>query len=100
MVQGKDPGAKTHWRSGQSTLVAEIEITEQQGRVLKGIFKSSKASEPFAGVIGHDPKTVYFVDTDGYFDGRIVDANTIESVYRHSTPKSSVVSVGVWARTK
>ncbi len=100
MVQGKDPGEKTHWKSGQTTMASEMQITEQQGRIVKGTFRSPKTSEPFVGAIGHDGKTVYFVDTDGYLDARIVDANTIESVYRHSTPKSSVVSVAVWTRKK
>ncbi len=52
------------------------------------------------GAFGHDGKVIYFVDTDGYFDGRIVDADTIEYVCRHSTPKSSVVAVGVFSRRK
>jgi hypothetical protein len=32
--------------------------------------------------------------------GRVVDADTIEFVYRHSTPKGSVVAVTVWKRKK
>jgi hypothetical protein len=100
MVWGKDPGAKTHWKVGQTTLVGEIVITKQEGRVVQGTFKTAKTSEPFVGAFGHDGKTIYFADTDGFFDARIVDADTIEMVYRHATPKSAVVSVGTWTRKK
>jgi hypothetical protein len=100
MVSGKDPGANVHWGKGQATLTGELVITEQQGRVVKGTFTSPKAKEAIVGAIGSDGKTFYLVDTDGYVDARIVDADTIEFVYRHATPRSSVVSVGTWSRKK
>jgi hypothetical protein len=100
MAAGTDVGAVTHWRPGQSSVNGELVITEQRGRVVKGTFRTAKANEPFVGAFGHDGKVIYFVDTDGYFDGRIVDGDTIEYVYRHSTPKNSVVAVGVFSRKK
>jgi len=40
------------------------------------------------------------VDSDGFIDGRILDAETIEVVHRPVTEKDAVVAVGTWKRKK
>jgi hypothetical protein len=98
MAHGKSAGEFTHWTKGQKTLVGEVRITSQEGRVIRGVF-TSKKTEPFVGVIGMDKK-LYLADQDGTLDGRIVNKNTIEIIYRHVSAKDTVVAVGVWTRKK
>ena len=98
MVHGKGTGDFTHWSKGQKSLVGEVRITSQEGRVIRGVFKS-KVEEPFVAVIGLDKK-LYLADQDGMLDGRIVNKNTIEVVYRHVSAKDTVVAAGVWTRKK
>jgi hypothetical protein len=100
VVRGKDPGARLHYPEGSSTLVGEATFTKQSGRLVEGTFKTPKATEPFVGAFGLDGRTIYAVDTDGLFDLRVVDADTLEVVYRHATPTTSVVSVGTWTRKR
>lgn len=96
----KDVGSMTHWKEGQTRLEAELVVSRQEGRIVHGHFKSARATEPFVGAFGHDARIVHFVDSDGYFDVRLVDAETLESLYRHASPGSAVVSVGVCKRKK
>jgi hypothetical protein len=98
--KGNDLGSKTHYKDMFSVLEAEAVITKQQGRVLTGTFKSPTATENFMGVIGTDNKSFHYVDSDGFIDGKIMDKDTIEVVYRHVTPADTVVGIGIWKRTK
>jgi hypothetical protein len=100
VVWGNEPGKGTHHRGPFSTITAEALIAEQQGRVMHGTFKSPRASEKFIAVIGHDNKTFHYADQDGFMDGRIIDKDTIELVYRHVTGADTVVAVAVWTRKK
>ena len=100
LIKGKEPGPKTHHKDAFSTLIAEAVITKQQGRIMHGTFKSAKASENVVAAIGHDNKTLYGSLEQGLFEGKIINNDTIESVYRHVTPTDSVVAVGLWTRKK
>jgi len=100
VVKGADQGPGTHHKGPFSTLAAEAVISEQQGRVVHGTFKSPRASEKFIAVIGHDNKTFHYADQDGFIDGRIIDKDTIEIVYRHVTVNDIVAAVGIWTRKK
>lgn len=100
IAREKDVGAMTHWKEGQTRLEAELVVSRQEGRILHGHFKSTRATEPFVAAFGHDGRTVFFVDSDGHLDARLVDADTLETLYRHSSSKSSVVSIGVCKRKK
>ncbi|MFH0960954.1 MAG: hypothetical protein V1897_19895 [Pseudomonadota bacterium] len=100
IVKGGDPGAKTHYKDKIGSLNAEASIVSQQGRVVRGTFKSPRATEDFVAAIGSDNKTFYYVDEDGFIDGKIINDNTIEVVYRHTTPIDTVLGVGVWTRKK
>jgi len=99
LVRGASPGAATHWTRNQKSLVGEVNVTAQDGRVIHGTFKTTKAAEPFVAVIGAD-KGLYLADTDGFLDGRIINRNTIQVVYRQVTAKDTVVAVGIWTRVK
>jgi hypothetical protein len=93
-------GSKTHHTGEFSTLTAEAVVTKQQGRVFHGIFKSPKATESFIGAIGLDNRSFYYADEDGTMEGRIVNKNKIEVVYRHVTTADTVIGVGTWIRKK
>ncbi|WP_295442513.1 hypothetical protein [uncultured Thiodictyon sp.] len=98
IVRGDQPGKVTHWEEKQTSLIGELTILTQNGRTLSGVFKSPKAEERFIGVIGHDNVSLHFADEDGMFDGKLIDQNTIESVYRHVKATDTVVAVGIWKR--
>ncbi|MGO8881697.1 MAG: hypothetical protein ACLPVO_01925 [Desulfomonilaceae bacterium] len=98
--KGNEPGPKTHHTQPFSSLNAEAVITKQQGRIMHGTFKSHRATENFVGAIGLDNKTLYCSYEQGFLEGKIIDKDTIQIVYRHVTPTDSVVAVGVWTRKK
>ena len=100
IVRGDKTGASTHWENNQTKLRAEAEVLTQDGRTLSGVFKSDKAQERFIGVIGRDNASVYIADEDGTLDGKIIDADTIETVYRHVKATDTVAALGVWRRKK
>ena len=99
MSHGGASGKYTHWSKGQTKLTAVVEVLSQDGRVIRGIFKGPKKNEPFIAVIGYDGN-LYLADEDGGLDGRIVNKNRIEAIYRHVTPQDTVISASVWTRRK
>jgi hypothetical protein len=100
LLKGSAPTQKTHHAGEFSTLNAEMVVTKQQGRVLHGIFKSPKATEKFIAVIGMDNKSLYYADEDGFMDGKILNKDEINVVYRHVSPSDTVVGVGTITRKK
>jgi hypothetical protein len=100
ITKGGASGSKTHHSGEFSTITAEAVVTKQQGRVLHGTFTSSKATESFIAVIGMDNKSFFYSDEDGFLEGRLVNKDKINAVYRHVTPADTVVGVGTWARKK
>jgi hypothetical protein len=100
LIKGDKPDEKSHWVAEQKTLTAEAKITEQNGRVLKGEFTSSKATEKFVAIIGPDNKSVYYADENGILDLKIVNRNTLLGVYRQITAKDVVIALGTWKRKK
>jgi hypothetical protein len=100
LLRGSTSGLKTHHTGEFSTLTAEAVVTKQQGRVFHGTFKSPKASESFIAAIGLDCKSVYYADEDGTMEGKIVNKNKMEVVYRHVTTSDTAIGVGTWIRTK
>jgi len=100
ILKGAVHGAKTHHRGEFSTLKAEWVVTKQQGRVLRGAFKSPRATEKFVAVIAEDNKSLYQADEDGFLEGQIINKDTINIIYRHSTSADTVVAVGTLTRKK
>ena len=94
ILHGQNYSAKSHHTKQFSTLNAEAVIQEQEGRRVIGIFKSPRYTEKFAGIISVDGKTFAYVDEDGSLDGKIINKNLIEVVYRHTNKTESVVSSG------
>ena len=89
---------KAHHVSQFSTMTAEATIQKQEGRRVVGIFKSPRYSEKFAGVISVDGKSFAYVDEDGSMEGKIINNNLIEVVYRHISTTESVVASGTYTR--
>lgn len=89
---------KTHHHGDFSDLNAVAQITRQQGRVFHGLVKSKYATEKFVGTLGHDDASLYMVDEDGFTDGKIINPNLIQVVYRHTSDLDSVVDIGTWTR--
>jgi hypothetical protein len=100
LLRDATAGSKTHHTDEFSTLTAEAVVTKQQGRVLHGTFKSPRATENFIAVIGLDNKSFHFADEDGTLEGKIVDQDRMEIIYRHVTASDTVVGVGTWTRKK
>ena len=100
ITKGGASGAKTHHSGEFSTLSGEAVVTKQQGRVLHGTFTSPKATESFIAVIGMDNKSFFYSDEDGFLEGKIVNKDKINVVYRHVTSADTVVAVGTWTRKK
>ena len=101
LLKGNEQNPKTHQPGVPfSTLTAEAVITKQQGRIMQGTFKSARATEDFVALIGHDNKSLYLADDDGFLEGKIINIDTIEIVYRQVTPADAVVAVGIWTRKK
>ncbi len=89
---------KTHHHGNFSDLNAVAQITRQQGRVFHGLVKSKYATEKFVGTLGYDDASLYMVDEDGFTDGKIINPNLIQVVYRHTSDLDSVVDIGTWTR--
>ncbi len=100
ILKGAAHGSKTHHKGDFSTIKAEAVVTRQQGRVLHGTFKSSRATEKFVAVIAMDNKGFYYADEDGFMEGQFSSKDQINVIYRHSTSTDTVVAVGTWTRKK
>lgn len=100
LIRGDKTAADTHHDSEYSKIDAEAVIEKQQGRVIKGYFKTSKHKEEFVGVIGHDNKTFYLSDTDGFTHGKILGPDKMESFYIHAKPTDSVAAAATWTKKK
>jgi hypothetical protein len=99
-------------------LKVVMKITEQNGAHFKGVRlwehdpkheptfdaggkKTHKAEEPILGIIGFDGKTIYAVEHGdwGVFHWRLVDPDTIESIYVESGPNAAI-GRAIFKRTK
>ena len=98
VLHGENYSTKSHHTNQFTTLTAEAVIHKQEGRRVIGVFKSPRYSEKFAGVISVDGKSFAYVDEDGSLDGKIINNNLIEVVYRHISPTESVVASGTYTR--
>jgi hypothetical protein len=89
---------KTHHHGDFDDLKATVQITRQQGRLVHGVYTSKYASESFVAAIGHDNKSFYLVDEDGFADGRLLDSGRMQVVYRHVSSLDSVIDISTWLR--
>ena len=100
MLNAEKEGKETHWTAGQKTLKGQIDITSQEDRFVTGTYTSARASEKFIAMITPDGKYMYASDTDGFFDCKIANKDTLEIVYRHVKATDSVVAIGLAKRQK
>ena len=97
------PGATaksaSNYRLREETFT--VRIDGQDGKRVWGTFSSpQRATERLIGSLAADGKTVYFVTGEGYIDGVVTDANTMDICYRHVLPGSAVVACNQWVRKK
>lgn len=97
LTSGETLGSKTHWSREFSHVNFEYVVTAQEGRFIRGIMRSPKATEHFRAFISQDNK-ILFADEDGSAEGWILGRNRIYFLYRHITPSETVVAVSVWTR--
>jgi hypothetical protein len=69
-----------------------VVIEGQDGRRFWGTTSSASKTERLIGSLSVDGKSIHMVDDDGFLDGTMVDANTIDVCYRHITANSAVVA--------
>jgi hypothetical protein len=101
LMKGDQVGEYTHHEGKFSTLTANAEITEQEGRVLYCDFSSDKGlNETLIGVIGLDNKTVHFADMDGFAMCEIISEDLMHAIYSHVNDHDSVVASGTWTRVR
>jgi hypothetical protein len=101
MFKSDLPGEWTHHKDRYSNLTAQAIVTDQQGRVLHGIFTAPLGrNESFIAVIGMDNTSLYFADQDGFMDLKIINDDLMIGVYRHITANDTVVAEGTWTRVR
>jgi|LauGreDrversion4_2_1035121.scaffolds.fasta_scaffold366299_2 hypothetical protein len=100
VLHGENYSAKSHHAEQFTILNAEAIIQKQEGRRVIGVFKSPRYTERFAGIISVDGKNFYYIDEDGFLDGKIINKNLIEVVYRHTNKTESVVSSGTYEKVR
>ena len=91
---GVKPAAK--YRLSDQTFTMTIE--GQDGRRFWGTMASPNKTERLIGSLSVDGKFVYMVDDDGYIDGTVVNATTLDICYRHVRPDSAVVGCELMQR--
>ncbi|WP_075354180.1 hypothetical protein [Desulfovibrio sp. DV] len=100
MLNAEKEGKETHWTAGQKVLKGQIDISSQEDRFVTGTYTSARGTEKFIAMITPDGKFMYASDTDGFFDCKIANKDTLEIVYRHVKATDSVVAIGVAKRQK
>lgn len=78
----------------------DFNFVGQDGRRFWGTVAGKGSEEAIQGVIAYDGKTIVAQDSDGLLQGKIVDADTIEAIYSHTNPTSTVVAANRLKRQK
>ncbi len=92
--------AASHSKPRVSAVEFTLTIEGQDGRRFWGTLTSQRDQEPWIGVIGFDGKTIFAQDSDGSIQGALVDRDTMEIVYRHSTANSVLVAANRFKRQR
>lgn len=93
---GAKPAGKFRLSEQPFTLVIE----GQSGRRFWGTTSSPTGTERLMGSVSIDGKSIYMVDDDGFHDGTVVNADTLEVCYRHVNASSAVVACAPVSRKK
>ena len=83
----------SHNKPRLSSTEFTLTIEGQDGRRFWGTIKSQKGQEPIIGIIGYDGKEVHMQESDGELDATLVDKDTLEAIFHHSTANTIVVSM-------
>jgi hypothetical protein len=75
-------------------------IDGQDGRRFWGAVSSGSQSERIIGMVSTDGQRIYIVGAEGYFDGVVMNTNTLEFCYRQAGAASAVVACDVVTRQK
>jgi len=75
-------------------------IDGQDGRRFWGVGTSGDRSERIIGAVSSDGQRIYIVGADGYFDGVVMNTNTMEICYRQAGAASAAVACDVVTRQK
>ena len=70
----------------RSRVELTFHIEKQEGRHFWGEVESSRDRMPLIGLCESDGQSVIAVSAEGYFHGRLLDADTIDSTYARSGP--------------
>jgi hypothetical protein len=65
-------------------------IDGQDGRRFWGVGTSGERSERIIGTVSSDGQRIYIVGANGYFDGVVMNTNTLEICYRHAGAEAAV----------
>ena len=72
----------------------------QDGHTFWGTHSSGDVVEKLVGSTSGDGKRFVIADEDGTFNGVVIDADTLDFCYAHSTPESIAASCGLLVRQK
>jgi hypothetical protein len=101
MLKSSLPGEWTHRKDRYSNITGQAVVTDQQGRVLHGMFAAPLGkNESFIAVIGMDNTSLYLADQDGFMDLKIINDDLMTGVYRQVTENDIVVAEGTWTRVR
>ena len=96
---GADSKPAGNYRIRRQTFTYKFE--GQEGRLFWGTMGGEhQANIRILGSLSADGKWIYMVSKEGYIDAQILDADTIESCYRHVNERSAVVGCNVMKRQK
>jgi len=98
------PGAPSTTARGAYRLRSHTityRIDGQEGRRFWGTMASpERAGIRLIGSFSIDNQWIYMVSHEGYLDGTVIDANTIEMCYRHADPQTAVIGCNIMKRQK
>jgi hypothetical protein len=76
-------------------------VDDQKGRLFWGTMGGEhQKGIRLMGSVSSDGKWVYMVTKDGYIDGQVIDADTIDSCYRHVNAQAAAVGCNPIKRQK
>ncbi len=100
VIRGDKPSPITHRDKEFNVGECELVLTKQKGRIVRGDYRSKRATEQIVGVIGFDNKTWYLVDEDGIAGGRILSPDKMDLIYLHAKTSDSVAGAVIFTRKK
>ncbi len=83
-----------------SSLDMTLTIKSQDGRVFTGTHGSPKFSERILGVVSVDNKSLYLVDEDNHYFGKILGPDKLEMVYMEVDHPTQGVAHAIYTKQK